>query len=95
MMSKVGVFLQFFGLGTNPLSHCFGSSFLESSRDQLTYLLGRYLGLIDILVSAKMADFNNLGVDKMLLYSSRIQTTCTSTTKQVNLQQRCSCIFIN
>jgi len=39
------------------------------------------LGLTNILVSAKTADWLILsalvGVDKMLLYSSRIQTTCT------------------
>jgi len=32
--------------------------------------IGRYLGFTDISVSA------SIGVDKTLLYSSRIQTTC-------------------
>jgi len=61
----------------------FGKRIVEIDR----YIgISRYLGFTDILVSAKMTDFIGLvGVEKMLLYSSRTQLAQESTTNQVNI----------
>ena len=52
---------------------------LERPIYQPGWYISRYLGFTDILILAKMADFISLSRcwQKMLLYSSHIQTTCS------------------
>jgi len=52
-----------------------GACTIVLSRDRLMYQ--QYLGFTDISVSAKMADKSaSVGVDKALLHSSRVKSTC-------------------
>jgi len=57
--------------------HSLWSKPIVEIRDRLIYRPGRYLGFTNILVSAKTADLSaSVGLDKTLLYSSHMQTTC-------------------